>query len=157
MSASVSREFVGLESATSHVSGAGGHPCQGLYWTPSGVRPKLAFIANHYNGDFSEHYLAPHVARLGCGFLGWNTRFRGNEGFFLLEHALVDIGAAALVVQSNSDSGIFPSDAKAIYEALASGDKTLEMIAGDHYLESPANARDDVADLIVAWLQAHGI
>jgi hypothetical protein len=28
------------------------------------------------------------VARL----ITWNTRLRGNEGFFLLEHALIDIG-----------------------------------------------------------------
>jgi esterase/lipase len=67
------------------------------------------------------------------------------------------ISVPALVVQGSSDTGIFPSDAKAIYEALASEDKTLEMIAGDHYLESPASARDVVADLIVAWLQSHGV
>ncbi|HET9876052.1 MAG TPA: alpha/beta hydrolase, partial [Mycobacterium sp.] len=28
----------------------------------------------------------------GIGFLGWNTRFRGFESSFLLDHALVDIG-----------------------------------------------------------------
>ena len=33
------------------------------------------------------------MAERGIGFLGWNTRYRGNEAFFLLEHALVDIGA----------------------------------------------------------------
>ena len=29
----------------------------------------------------------------GVLFLGWNTRFCGNEPFSLLEHALIDIGA----------------------------------------------------------------
>jgi fermentation-respiration switch protein FrsA (DUF1100 family) len=43
--------------------------------------------------DFAEHYLAPHMAARGFGFLGWNTRFRGAEDLFLLEHAVVDIGA----------------------------------------------------------------
>jgi pimeloyl-ACP methyl ester carboxylesterase len=42
--------------------------------------------------DFSEHYLASYLAERGFGFLGWNTRFRGNEPHFLLDHALAEIG-----------------------------------------------------------------
>ena len=49
-------------------------------------------IATHYNIDFSQHYLAERMAERGIGFLGWNTRFRGDEAHFLLDHALVDIG-----------------------------------------------------------------
>src|SRR3546814_1494921 len=45
-----------------------------------------------YNVDFSEHYIAPWFARQGFGFLGWNTRYRGVEDQFLLEHAVLDIG-----------------------------------------------------------------
>ena len=89
----VQREFVSLESATSARNGAGFMPCQGLYHRPAGGTPRVAFIATHYNVDFSEHYLAPYMAARGYGYLGWNTRFRGNEAFFLLEHALIDIGA----------------------------------------------------------------
>lgn len=366
------RQFVSMASPTGARNGAGFYPCQGLYYSPEGKRPKTALIATHYNVDFSEHYLGEFMAKRGVGFLGWNTRFRGNEAFFLLEHALVDIGAGvrwlketagvkqvvilgnsgggslmgayqsqalgvtmtptpglklpdalqdlipadlyislcahlgrpevltawfdpsitdetdpasidpalnmfdpangppyspsfiakyraaqearndritawchselarlqklgmtdrafnlyrtwadlrlmdgtidpserqvgrcyagdpktanfaprgigltntlrtwlsmwslkeshcrgaphlnritqpALVVQSTGDTGVFPSDAKSIYEELASTDKTLEMIPGDHYLESPDNARDDVADLIVDWLKRYG-
>ena len=32
------------------------------------------------------------MAARGFGFLGWNTRFRGNEAHFLLDHALAEIG-----------------------------------------------------------------
>jgi len=49
-------------------------------------------IATHYQIDFSEHYIADYIATRGIGFLGWNTRFRGFESSFLLDHALVDIG-----------------------------------------------------------------
>jgi pimeloyl-ACP methyl ester carboxylesterase len=87
------RAFVGLASATSARAGAGGHPCQGLYWTPQGKRPKTALIATHYNVDFAEHYSASYFAERGFGFLGWNTRYRGAEDLFHLEHALIDIGA----------------------------------------------------------------
>src|SRR3990172_10061886 len=90
---SFEREFVALSSATGQTNPAGYHPCQGLYWTPSGKRPKTAFIATHYNVDFSEHYLGRYMAERAFGFLGWNTRFRGAEAWFVLEHALIDIGA----------------------------------------------------------------
>ncbi len=86
------REFVGLPSPAVGRAGAGGHPCQGIYYRPAGLHPSTAFIATHYNVDFSEHYLAPLLAERGYGFLGWNTRFRGNEAHFLLDHALAEIG-----------------------------------------------------------------
>jgi alpha-beta hydrolase superfamily lysophospholipase len=88
----VVREFVGLPSPLIGRAGAGGHPCQGVYHRPAGNPPKTAFIATHYNIDFSEHYLAEHMAARGYGFLGWNTRFRGAEAYFLLDHALAEIG-----------------------------------------------------------------
>ena len=46
-------------------------------------------IATHYQIDFSEHYLADYMATRGIELLGWNTRFRGFESSFLLDHALV--------------------------------------------------------------------
>ncbi len=89
----ISREFVGLPSPVVGRAGAGGHPCQGIYHRPAGGQaPRTAFIATHYNVDFSEHYLASYLAERGFGFLGWNTRFRGNEAHFLLDHALAEIG-----------------------------------------------------------------
>ncbi|ULE34416.1 alpha/beta hydrolase [Mycobacterium sp. IDR2000157661] len=90
--AGVIREFVGLDSPTARRAGAGGHPCQGLYHRWTGRRPRVAVIATHYQIDFSEHYLADYMATRGIGFLGWNTRYRGFESSFLLDHALVDIG-----------------------------------------------------------------
>jgi pimeloyl-ACP methyl ester carboxylesterase len=86
------QEFVSLTSATGKTNPVGFNPCQGLYTCPD-EGAKVAFIASHYNVDFSEHYLAKLLAARGFGFLGWNTRFRGNEGWFLLEHALLDIDA----------------------------------------------------------------
>lgn len=50
----VDREFVSQDSPTGVRAGAGYYPCQGLYWTPKGEQPKTAFIATHYNVDFSD-------------------------------------------------------------------------------------------------------
>lgn len=112
----VNREFVGLPSPVVGRAGAGGHPCQGVYHTPAGQPdPTTAFIATHYNVDFSEHYLADFMAARGFGFLGWNTRFRGNEAYFLLDHALAEIavgvrwlrerGVDKVVLLGNSGGG----------------------------------------------------
>jgi len=64
----------------------------GIYYTPAGKKPRVAMVATHYNIDFSQHYLAEYIAARGIGFLGWNTRFRGDESHFSWDHALVDIG-----------------------------------------------------------------
>ncbi|MCP3992428.1 MAG: alpha/beta hydrolase [Actinomycetia bacterium] len=88
----IDRHFVGLPSPVIGRAGAGGHPCQGIWHTPAGQSPSVGFIATHYNIDFSEHYLASYLAERGYGFLGWNTRFRGNERSFLLDHAVAEIG-----------------------------------------------------------------
>jgi hypothetical protein len=108
--------FIGSTSPTAPRIMAGGHPCQGIYWKQSGTRPKVALIATHYNVDFMEHYIAPYFARRGYGFLGWNTRYRGVEDQFLLEHALIDIsvgmkwlkdvaGVEQIVILGNSGGG----------------------------------------------------
>jgi pimeloyl-ACP methyl ester carboxylesterase len=89
----VDKTFIGLPSPISERAGAGGHPCQGLLHQRAGdSSPTVAVIATHYNVDFSEHYLAPLLAERGVAFLGWNTRYRGDEIHFLLDHALVEIG-----------------------------------------------------------------
>jgi esterase/lipase len=59
----------------------------------------------------------------------------------------------ALVVQSLADRGVYPSDARAIFDAIGGDDKRLELVPGEHYFED--GGRDAVADLIVGWLQDH--
>lgn len=113
--ARVDREFIGVASPTAPRIGAGGYPCQGIYTTPKGQASKTAFIATHYNVDFAEHYIAPYIATRGFGFLGWNTRYRGAEDQFLLEHAVIDIavgmrwlrarGVETIVILGNSGGG----------------------------------------------------
>ena len=67
---------------------------------------------------------------------------------------LAKIKVPALVVQSMSDTGVFPSDARGIHDLIGSDDKTLELTTGDHYLTQPDDARDKHADLITEWLNS---
>lgn len=66
---------------------------------------------------------------------------------------LARIRTPSLVIQSLADSGVFPVDAQSIFDSLAANDKTLEFIAGDHYLQQPTDARDVIADRIAGWLR----
>ena len=165
----VIREFIGLPSPTARRTAAGGHPCQGLYHRGVGRKPKVAVIATHYQIDFSEHYLADYLATRGIGFLGWNTRFRGFENSFLLDHALVDIGVGvrwlrdtqaveSIVLLGNSGGGSL----MAAYQAQAV-DPHVTPVAGmrpaagltdlspaDGYVASAAHpGRPDV---LTAWM-----
>jgi hypothetical protein len=149
---SVTSTFVALPGGDDSRAGPGGHPCQGLYHAPAGrPTPRTAFIATHYNVDFSEHYLAEPLAARGFGFLGWNTRFRGNEGYFLLDVALADIalgvswlreqGAEQIVLLGNSGGGSL----MAAYQAIGAG-------GGDLYISLAAHpGRPQV---LTAWMDA---
>ena len=51
---SLDATFIGRAPPTAPRIQAGGHPCQGIYYTEAGKRPKVAIIATHYNVDFSN-------------------------------------------------------------------------------------------------------
>ena len=165
---SVTRKFVSLVSATGARNGAGFNPCQGLYFQPADKKASTAFIATHYNVDFSEHYLGEYLALRGFGFLGWNTRFRGNEAFFLLEHALIDIGAGVewlrqqgvehIVLIGNSGGGSL----MAAYQSQASSpnikpthdlklpEACLSLPQADGYIS--LNAHGGRPEVLTAWM-----
>lgn len=167
--ATIERDWVALTSATSARAGHGPHPCQGLYHRPTGTHPTVACIATHYNVDFSEHYLAELMAERGIGFLGWNTRYRGNEAYFLLEHALVDIGAGVrwlreeagvdtVVILGNSGGGslmgayLSQATSPSIEPSLGLRlpDAALELPAADLYVS--LNAHPGRPDVLTAWM-----
>jgi pimeloyl-ACP methyl ester carboxylesterase len=165
----VTREFIGLDSPSARRAASGGHPCQGVYYRGVGRKPKVGMIATHYQVDFSEHYLAEYMATRGIGFLGWNTRFRGFESSFLLDHALVDIGVGVrwlrevagvefIVLLGNSGGGSL----MAAYQAQAVDPHVVpvggmrpaaglgDLIAADGYVASAAHpGRPEV---LTAWM-----
>ena len=163
--------FVSLSSPTAPRAGAGGHPCQGLYWAPTAETPKVAIIATHYNVDFAEHYIAPLMAARGFGFLGWNTRYRGAEDLFHLEHALVDIGVGVkwlhehagvdrIVILGNSGGGSL----MAAYQAEAFAPSLADSASGVlkdalsalpmAHLYISLNAHPGRPEVLTNWLDA---
>ncbi|WP_024796898.1 alpha/beta hydrolase [Tomitella biformata] len=164
----IQRTFVGLPSPALGRAGAGGHPCQGVYYEPTGKKPKVAVIATHYNIDFSEHYIATYLVERGIAFLGWNTRFRGDEAHFLLDHALVDIGVGVrwlkeeagvdtVILLGNSGGGSLMSayQSQALepnvtpLEGMRPAKGLEDLLPGDGYISTAAHlGRPDV---LTAW------
>jgi pimeloyl-ACP methyl ester carboxylesterase len=170
--AGVNRQFVSGVSPTAPRIHAGGYPCQGMYYTPKGNdRPRVAFIATHYNVDFSEHYFAPYVTSRGFGFLGWNTRFRGAEDLFRLEHALIDIGVGVkwlreqagveiVVILGNSGGGSLMAayQSEATRPELAgdahgvTAESLQALLPADFYISS--NAHIGRPEVMTDWMDA---
>ncbi|HEV2364735.1 MAG TPA: alpha/beta hydrolase [Caulobacteraceae bacterium] len=162
-------QFFGASSPTAPRAGHGSDPCQGLYWTPKGARPRVAFIASHYNIDFTQHYLAPYLATRGHGFLGWNTRYRGAEDLFTLEHALIDLGVGVrwlreeagvetVVLLGNSGGGSLMAayQAEAQNPTLPAADRVKEALGqlaqADLYIS--LNAHPGRPEVLTNWLDA---
>jgi esterase/lipase len=57
-----------------------------------------------------------------------------------------------LVVQGLADTGVFPTDAKKIFDNIGSADKDLHLITGAHYFEDSRQVRDAAADLLCEWV-----
>jgi len=167
----VDAQFIGRVSPTAPRIQAGGHPCQGIYWTPKSKRPKTALIATHYNVDFAEHYSAPYFAARGFGFLGWNTRYRGAEDQFIFEHALIDIGVGVrwlreeagverVVILGNSGGGSLMGayQAEAAAPTLAGGMRgagtgaLASLPSADLYVS--LNAHKGRPEVLTAWMDA---
>ena len=152
------RRFVSAEAPDLGRAGAGGRPCQGVWHHPDGrTTPPVAFIATHYEVDFSEHYLAEPLARRGFGFLGWNTRYRGQGAYFRLAGALTDIGVGVrwLREQSESSTVVLLGNSGGASLMAAYQARALE-IPNPHFppadLFVSLNAHPGRPDVLTAWL-----
>ena len=112
--------------------------------------------AGCYAGDPKFANLSPFGLGVTNTLRSWLSMWSLSESQCRAAPHLARVTVPALVVQSTGDTGCFPSDARAIEAALGSTDKRLEWLPGDHYMLSPPEGRDTVADLLAAWLQEKG-
>jgi esterase/lipase len=67
------------------------------------------------------------------------------------EHSAPAFRIPALVVQSTSDVGVYPSDAKHVFELLASQDKEFHLVPGGHFFEDNEKCLSNVIEMICEW------
>lgn len=105
-----------------------------------------------YFGDPRVANAGPFNLASTCTLRSWLAMWSLAESDCRAHRHLPRITVPAIVIQSTGDQGCFPSHARAIHEQLGSVEKQLVWVPGDHYLLAPAGQRDEVADLIAAWL-----
>ena len=88
-----------------------------------------------------------------CTLRNWLGMWSLRTAKTRAEPYLNRIDCPALVINADADTGVFPSDARRIHDALAGTDKTRASIDTDHYFQTPG-ARDLQADTIAEWIQA---
>lgn len=161
MGTTLDRRFVSRDSPGLTRAGAGGRPCQGVYYHREGTDPRVAFLAAHYDVDFSEHYLAEPLAKLGYGFLGWNTRFRGAGIYFSLAEAIDDIavGVRYLREVAEVDTVVLLGNSggaslMAAYQAAAlkchDDDQRRRLLPGQLFVS--LNAHRGRPDVLTSWM-----
>jgi pimeloyl-ACP methyl ester carboxylesterase len=106
-----------------------------------------------YLGNPKAANYGPHVVGSTSTCRSWLSMWSLRTSHCRGEPHLRRITVPSLVIQSTGDTGVFPSDAQRIHEALASPDKQLQMVTGDHYLMTPEGARNQVADMIAEWVR----
>lgn len=85
-------ERVRRESVRLHAED--GMPLTGTFYLPPTGDPTVAVLVMHPRGDFSRHYMVPHLAMGGYAVFGCTTRHLHNDADALHERLLVDVAAA---------------------------------------------------------------
>ena len=114
---------------------------------PSGRKPNWC-----YRGDPEIANRSPSIGRanmIKTWLNMWSLETSPCQG----EPHLAKHNTPALVVQGLADTGVFPSDARKIYDFLGSQDKSIELVPGAHYFEDLLAERQGVADLVGDWIR----
>lgn len=71
-----------------------GMPLLGTFHLPESGSPDVVALVMHPRGDFTRHYMAPHLALAGYAVFGCTTRHLHNDADALHERLLVDVAGA---------------------------------------------------------------
>jgi len=113
---------------------------------PTKRQPNLCYAGVPVKANRSARGIA--AATTARNWLGmWSLRHAQTRA----EPHLARITCPALVINAEQDTGVYPSDAQRIFDALAGTDKTLRSIDTDHYFTTPG-ARSEQADTIARWI-----
>jgi pimeloyl-ACP methyl ester carboxylesterase len=118
---------------------------------PSGRKPNWCYAGDPMRANYGVFGIGT-VSTLRTWLSMWSLR---TSQCTAAPH-LARVTVPSLVIHATADTGVYESDARALYDALAAPDKQLELVEADHYLQEPAGARTHAADLIAAWINRHG-
>jgi esterase/lipase len=104
-----------------------------------------------YAGLPAKANRSTHGIAAACTLRNWIGMWSLRHAQTRAEPHLARIDCPALVINADQDTGVYPSDAQRIYDALGGADKTRCGIDTDHYFTTPG-ARTEKADTIATWI-----
>ena len=113
---------------------------------PTHRQPNTCYAGPPVKANRSAHGIAA-----ACTLRSWLAMWSLRTAQTRAEPHLARITCPALVINAEADTGVFPSDAQRIYDALAGTDKSQCSINTDHYFTTPG-ARSEQADTIAKWI-----
>ncbi|KAL2864421.1 uncharacterized protein BJX67DRAFT_390067 [Aspergillus lucknowensis] len=82
----------------------------------------------------------------------WLSMWSLQDSKCRLEPYLAELRLPTFVIQSDADSGIFPSEAHYIYDLVAAQDKVLQMVPGGHIFTYDPENLHNVINVIQEWV-----
>jgi pimeloyl-ACP methyl ester carboxylesterase len=113
---------------------------------PTKRQPNLCYAGNPAKANRSAHGIAA-----ACTLRNWLGMWSLRTAQTRADPHLARVTCPALVINAEADTGVFPTDAQRIYDALATTDKAQDSIDTDHYFTTPG-ARSEQADMIAKWI-----
>ncbi len=101
---------------------------------PTRRQPNLCYAGVPVQANRSARGIAA-----ACTLRNWLGMWSLRTAQTRAEPHLARITCPALVINAEQDTGVYPSDAQRIFEALAGSDKTLCSIDTDHYFTTPGH------------------
>ncbi|HEY2050545.1 MAG TPA: hypothetical protein VGH03_14470, partial [Caulobacteraceae bacterium] len=104
-----------------------------------------------YAGHPADANKRPSIGRantLGTWLSMWSLETSKCQG----AEQLAKFDLPCLVVQGLADTGVFPSDARKIFQNIGSADKEFHLITGAHYFEDSREEREGMAGLLCDWV-----
>lgn len=85
-----------------------------------------------------------------CTARSWLSTWSGISSKADLAANVARIEEPSLLVHAERDREVFPSDARRVFDAMASTDKTFHALDASHYFEAEA---DTMMDIVVPWIE----
>jgi pimeloyl-ACP methyl ester carboxylesterase len=117
---------------------------------PSDRRPNWCYLGDPAKANYGVFGVGT-VSTLRSWLSMWSLR---TSQCIAAPH-LAKITVPSLVVHATADACVYESDARRLWAAIAADDKELRFLKADHYLQEPAGAREEAADLIAEWAAGH--
>lgn len=116
---------------------------------PSDRRPNWCYLGEPAKANYG-------VFGIGalCTLRTWLSMWSLRTSQCVAAPHLARITVPSLVVHATADACVYDSDARSVFANLAAADKRLEFVKADHYLQEPAGARTQAADLVASWVAA---